>query len=238
MIISAFHGFGPGRKKSGQQQGHYTLVRTQKRLRRLDVIQFVSLHAAILFQALFLCVGLILGAVFSRNADQSFLQRLDLLFFSDLSTRASGSAVLIFASSAASSFLFIFACFLLGLSLWGAFFLPVIPFLRGFGFGLISGYLYLSYGLKGIGFQCLVILPGAYLCILGILHAAKEATHFSRSLANSFSSKINDPVKTTNHNPSFKYYFTRFAFFLLIVFAAAVVDVLTSVCFAGMFSFQ
>jgi len=233
MMISTFRGFSRNKRRV-ENRGIDTLMLISGTHWTKSVSGFISKHAAILFQALFLCGGLIFGAVFSGRADTALLERLDLLFYSSIPNRISQPFPSVFISSAASSFLFVFACFLFGLSLWGSFLIPVIPLIRGFGFGLISGYLYAFYGLKGVLFQLLVILPGAYICILGILHAATEGSRFSRSLANQFFSK-----KGRESEPlPFVGYLTRFGLFLLIAAAAAVVDALTAVCFSGMFSFD
>ncbi len=124
-----------------------------------------------------------LGAVYSRSAGLRSLSRLDFLFAGNFKARAAQPLVTIFSASFASAFLFIFACFLCGLSMWGAFFIPVIPFFRGFGLGLTSGFLYVTYGWKGFLYNLAVILPGAFFCCLAILAASLEGIRYSRSLA-------------------------------------------------------
>ena len=90
--------------------------------------------------------------------------------------------------------------------------------------GMTSGYLYALYGFHGVIFNFLVILPGAFLCCLALLLAAKESMHLSRNITNS------GGLNT-------KAYFLRFGKALMICFLAAVLDLLTTVCFAGLFSF-
>jgi pyrroline-5-carboxylate reductase len=129
----------------------------------------------------------------------------------------------------ASAFLFVFACFLCGLSIWGMFLIPFIPFFRGFGLGLTAGYLYACYGGKGVLFTFIVILPGAYICCLAILLAARNGIGFSHLLASLNSNKVN--------HTKLKIYTLRFGVALGIVFLASLIDLLLSVCFGGLFSF-
>jgi stage II sporulation protein M len=116
--------------------------------------------------SLLLLAGLAVGAVFARNSGADLLERLDFLFAGNFKARATASFLSIFSASFASAFLFIFACFLCGLSMWGIFFIPFILFFRGLGLGLTSGYLYAVYGGIGILFNLVVILPGAFFCCL------------------------------------------------------------------------
>ena len=130
MRISTFHGFPRLPKQSRPSSGSFRLGNLPF---GTAVLQFIREHAAILLQTCFLCAGLIWGASFSKHADAALLERLDFLFFSSMQCRFHGSVPAVLIASAASSFLFLLACFLLGLSLWGAALIPVVPFFRGFG---------------------------------------------------------------------------------------------------------
>ncbi len=189
-------------------------------------------HILVLFSILLIC-GMIFGAIFARNAGMEALDKLDFLFYSNFKTRAIQSVVSVFAASFASSFIFIFICFLCGLSMWGMFIIPAVLFFRGFGLGLTSGYLYAAYGFKGILFNFSVILPGAFVCCLAILLAAREGSRFSRRIASCGAM----PESRTISPPKMKLYLLRFGAILALAFSAALLDVLFSACFAGMFSF-
>jgi len=180
-----------------------------------------------------LIIGMIFGAIFARNAGMDALNRLDFLFYSNFKMRAVQSVISIFAASFASSFIFVFICFLCGLSMWGMIIIPAVLFFRGFGLGLTSGYLYAAYGLKGILFNFSVILPGAFVCCLAILLAAREGSRFSRRIASCGAM----PESGTISPSKIKLYLLRFGAILALAFSAALLDVLFSACFAGLFSF-
>ena len=103
-------------------------------------------------------------------------------------------------------------------------FVPAILFFRGYGVGLTAGFLCYTYHWMGALFHLLVLLPGVSFICLALLFSSREAFRASRSLAR------------TGHL-DFKIYVMRFGFTLSLAFGAAVVDVITSVCFAGFFSF-
>lgn len=198
-----------------------------------EFVEALRTNRALVLFSFVLIAGMILGAVFARHADLAALDRLDFLFYSNFKARAVQTFTSVFAASFASSFIFIFICFLCGLSMWGMFLIPAVLLFRGFGLGLTSGYLYAAYGLKGILFNFAVILPGAFVCCLALLLAAREGSLFSRRIASCATSS----EKGTISEQKMKIYLLRFGAILALAFFAALIDVLFSTCFAGMFSF-
>ena len=179
--------------------------------------------------ALILLGGLVLGAIYARTAGFDALDRLDFLFAGNFRARRTEPYLSIFTASFASSFLFVFTCFLCGLSMWGIIFVPAVLIFRGFGLGLTSGYLYAAYGWKGILYNLSVILPGAFFCCLAILMASLEAMRFSRLIASG--------SRNASARNSLRSYAGRFGIILLISCLAAGIDLLLSICLGWMFVF-
>jgi stage II sporulation protein M len=194
-----------------------------------DLKQAVTMNKTICLLALLFLIGMTVGAVVSRNAGFRSISHLDFLFAGNFKARLNQPFVAIFSASFASAFLFILACFLCGLSIWGAFLLPAIPFFRGFGLGLTSGFLYAAYGWKGFLYNLSVILPGAFLCCIAILFGTMEGIRYSRSLAL-------HRVYAPGGKP-IRIYVTRFAGILGCACVAAIIDTLMSALFGGFFSF-
>lgn len=186
-------------------------------------------RGTVLLSLLFLA-GMAMGAVYARNAGFDVLKELDFLFAGNFKARSSAPSGTVFLASFASSFLFLLLCFLCGLSMWGAFFIPLIPVFRGFGLGLTSGYLYAVYGGKGILFNLVVILPGAFLCCLSILLAAREGMRFSRMVAGHGADSGVNGAKV-------RLYSLHFGAYLGVAFLSALCDLLFAACFGGLFSF-
>ncbi len=187
-------------------------------------------RALILLSMIFL-TGMVLGSLYAKTVGFEALAQMDFLFAGNFKARTTQPFVSAFTASFASAFLFVLACFLCGLSMWGAFMIPLILCFRGFGLGLTSGYLYATYLWKGILYNLVVILPGAFICCLSILLAAREGIHFSRLLA---SGQRKTPNGTSS---SLKLYILHFGIILAGICFAAGMDFLLTVCFSGLFSF-
>lgn len=184
----------------------------------------VRSHLALYLLAICLLAGTVCGTIASVHSGSQMLQRFDVFFQTSASVRLSEPVYLVFSASFASSFLFLLVCFLCGLSMWGFLFVPAILFFRGYGVGLTAGFLCFSYQWKGALFHLFVLLPGIFFICLALLLAGREAFRASRGLAHTGHLEI-------------KHYIIRFGFTLSLAFGAAIVDVVTSVCFAGFFSF-
>ena len=195
-----------------------------------ELAETVRTNRGTVLLALLFLAGMALGAVYARNADFTVLDELDFLFASNFRIRSSTPEYSVFLASFVSSFLFLLLCFLCGLSLWGIFLIPLIPVFRGFGLGLTSGYLYAVYGGKGVLFNLIVILPGAFFCCLSILLAAKEAMGFSRMVSGHGAESGLSGAKV-------KLYSLHFGAYLGISFLSALCDLLFAACFGGLFSF-
>ncbi len=193
-----------------------------------DLLSAVKDNRAMVLLALLFLAGMVGGTFYSRSTQLCTLSRLDFLFAGNFKARLTQPLVTVFAASFASAFLFVLVCFLFGLSMWGAFCIPVVPIFRGFGLGLTAGYLYSVYGGKGILFYFAVILPGAFLCCFSILAAALEGICYSRALASHRMSQTGEGFRT---------YMLHFGLALALACASAGLDTLLTAVFGGCFSF-
>ena len=200
---------------------------------RGGILQIFRQQFLLVFLGLFLIAGLILGVIFIRNADYSLLKTLDFVFFSNVKARSALPVLSILVASLASSFLFLLFCFLCGLSIWGAYCVPLAPLFRGFGMGITAGYLYAAYGFQGFLFHLAVILPGAFICLIAILIASRESMLFSKKIH--LGRKTEEQEAQPKNNV--RHFFIRFSILTGILIIGALVDVLTTVCFSGLFVF-
>ena len=188
-----------------------------------DAVKLVKKHFLLFLNLFFFLSGMLGGILFSRNLHQEALSGLDFLFQATVQSRT-GSVGTVFAASFASSFLFLFLCFLFGLALWGFLLTPPVLFFRGVGLGVSSGYLYAAYHFKGILFYCVVVLPGALVCGAALILAAREAMRTSRSIGR-------------GEHWNMKLYCVRFGGVLILAAGAALTDAVLSFCLSGLFSF-
>lgn len=182
---------------------------------------------------LFLLVGMAFGAYYARFADENTLINLDFFLASNFKMRTDPSIITTFMVSLTSSFIFILTAFLMSLCVYGTVLLPLLPFYRGFGIGLTAGYLYSTYGLKGIGFHFLVLLPGVFISAVGIIMSTRESILLSIKLAE----KVFPNSNLDKVWPNFKSYLKKSGYIIIILCIAAGIDLIFSGIFAKMFSF-
>lgn len=188
-------------------------------------------HRVKLLLALAVVVGALFGVLLAARADADILMKLDFLFNSNYTQRSSMPSATIFIASSASTFLFLLVCFLFGLAVWGIALAPFLPFIRGIGLGMTSGYLYVTEGGWGALFYLIVLLPGAFVSCIAILLGAESAMDFSKSLRKSgFAECAEDPPSTSR-------YIQRLGAALLLGFFGAVLDTLLAAAFARCFPF-
>ena len=177
--------------------------------------------------------GILYGSLSGASADRELLSRLDLIFQTNFTIRSAQGLFSSFAASFASSSLFIASIFLLGLSLWGGFLAVLMPLFKGFGYGLSVGYLYGAYHFKGVLYNLLVILPGAFLSSLVISAASyfafRSTLHTVIGLFRSAS-----PFDFRSH---LKTYCRLMLAMLALCALSALLDMLCSLCFSHFFSF-
>ena len=128
--------------------------------KQINIGQDREVKGAIIAVSVF-ASGMIIGSGFWNNhiSTDFFLKIFD--YFIDVRSRNSFSEL--FASELAFNCLFLFFILMTGFSSVGCFVMPVIPFLRGFGYGILSGYLFCEYMMTGIGYYLITVFPSAVI---------------------------------------------------------------------------
>lgn len=203
-------------------------------LKNLDVKYFCKRYLKHIAFVLLLLVGLAVGAVFARNADEQLMNSLDFLFTTNISARLDQDAFGIFCACFASDFIFLFAIFLLGMAPWG---IPVMPFVilfKGFGTGITAGYLVSLHALTGVGFYLLIILPGTFLFCFALVLMSVNSLNCSAKMFMQIIGKTN---QITAFSGQIKRYLSRSMSSLIMTFCAAIIDTALWMMFSGAFKF-
>lgn len=195
---------------------------------------FLKRYGTLCFLTGFFLIGLIFGAFCARDADKSFLNSLDFIFATDFESRSEQTIFVTFAASMTSSFIFFIAEIFSALSAWGAVSLPIILWFKGIGVGISAGYLYKTYGLQGIGFYMLVMLPGVIILTIVLILQARRSLHFSVSV---WSRLCKRKTHLRSSEPVLSQFLINSCYMLLGVAIASLTDALTSTFFAGLFNF-
>jgi len=199
-------------------------------LKKGELKAFVSKWGSAMFFAAMLVLGLGFGCACAGSLSESALKNLDFLFTTNLPQRLSGGAWGVFCAGFASDFLFLFAAFLMGMSLWGAAALPFIAFFKGFGIGVSAGYLLITYGLKGVLFYASVLLPGIVVFSVALVYELSAAYCLFKHLLRVLSGKTKSGFKE-----QFRLYLKSGLKYLALSFAAAVTDAVLWIGLAGVF---
>lgn len=199
----------------------------------VSLIDLIKENLLISFFVFLIIIGIIVGTIFAKNADEILLNILRSIFLNNYSLRSTQSLLETFSTSIVSSFIFVVLAVLMGMTMWGNITVPMLNFFKGFGLGISSGYLYLAYGFKGILFNLIVVFPGAFLSALALIISSKQAMKFSSILAFS-GLRVKGKIREV---PSVKIFLMNNCKSFIIVGISAAVDMLFSWWFAGLFKF-
>lgn len=219
--------FSIGRNKHHNYHGYSAYKRF------ISLKDFISCYYVHLLYFIIFIAGIVFGSFSVSNATKSFLDSLDFLFVTNLSSRLELSAFSVFCSSLASNFIFVFSAFLMAFSVWGIATLPLLSAFKGYGVGVSSAYLFLQHSVTGIGFYILVILPGTVLFLFAFIIVLKESTTASFSLFKFYVTSKSDFISQQRT----KAYLFRYSFVLIFAALSSLVDMLLWIIFANMFNF-
>ncbi len=185
----------------------------------------------IIIYLLFL-VGLLCGVMVIKNASDAFSQFVGSLVKNFIEQRNTQGFTLVFWNSFLSALPYFLALFLFGVSPAGSAVVPSILFLRGLGIGLICGYLYRFFIIKGIAFSALLIIPAAMLVSFIFILASRESFGFSLILAR----LVLPSSPAMRLSGDFKLYCFRYLFLAGLLLLASLVDAVLSICFLRFFN--
>lgn len=174
-------------------------------------------------------IGLFLGAKMAGQASSGWLERLLELLRTQRLNRAGLSAFGSALSYFTTDVIFMLLAFLLGLCAAGLPFLLMLPVLRGLGVGVVSGWLYASYSLPGVGYSVLVLYPATVVSVLIMLAYCKESMLMSGDMLLMLTGK------QERTESSLRLYATRYLVLLLVSILAAALDAICFSAFSGIF---
>lgn len=197
-------------------------------LEKYEIISTGKNNKSLITMVVLLISGMIIGSISVHEINLEILHKIDFLFLNNFKEIIVKPGLDVFVSSIVKLFLIILLLEFSALSFWGSALIPAIIFFRGFSIGLTTGYLYLIYGLKGIAFYILIMLPGMFISLLCAILFAAEAFKFSVKFAKTL-------LPHANNQGLFGCFLTHLkkskCSFILIPVSA-----LVDACFMAMFS--
>ena len=181
-----------------------------------------------------LFLGIALGCMEVKHSSETFDNLLQYIIKDFFTRRAQVPFYKSFLYSFLSSFFIILILFFIGLSPVGFPVILLVPFFRGFGLGIVSGYLYQQYQLKGIAYSLLTIYPYSILSVTALVLCSLESWKMSARLITVFHhSKFN----SLDFSRESKIYLVRFIFYLGIILISSIFDVVLTKLFSSFFIF-
>ena len=174
-------------------------------------------------------LGLFLGARTAAGASSGWQAHIMELLRAQRLNRMGNSVFSNALGYFAGDLLFLALAYLLGLCAVGLPFLLLLPVLRGLGIGVVSGWLYMTYGPTGVGYSVLVLYPAAVVSILVMLAGCKESMLMSSDMLLMLGGKLE------RAESNLRLYSTRYFVLVLASIFAAALDALAFMVFSGVF---
>lgn len=193
----------------------------------------LPIRREILMFSILLLSGLLIGVLVAKNGNESILTQVNRMFDSFYSVRENQSISASVVNSLKVSCAFWLINLLFGLCIIGVPFVTVIPVIRGLGIGIVTGYIYSIYGIKGIGYCFLIIFPGALISFIALIYAVSDS--FKMSLYT-LSSCVNSGAPKGGAE-KIKIFAVRQIFYLMLFAVSAFIDGIANKLFAGVFNF-
>lgn len=193
----------------------------------------LPIRREILMFSILLLSGLLIGVLVAKNGNESILAQVSRMFDSFYSVRENQSIGASVINSLKVSCAFWLINILFGLCIIGIPFVTAIPVIRGLGIGLVTGYIYSIYGIKGIGYCFLIIFPGALISFIALIYAVSDS--FKMSLYT-LSSCVNSGAPKGGAE-KIKIFAVRQIFYLILFAVSAFTDGIVNKLFAGVFNF-
>lgn len=186
-------------------------------------------NSRIFFLAVFFAIGIIFGAVLI-NKPFGLVEKITEIAENFMHYRAEKGMGENFIDSLRICLSFNIITIFFGFSLIGYPFVMWLPFLRGLGFGALSGYLYSVYRMSGLGYCVLTVYPGAIVSVFSFLLACNDSCEYSK---NAFAKAIKGRGQFEKGET--KYFMTRQMIFASICIASAATDAVFTALFTGFF---
>lgn len=193
----------------------------------------LPIRREILMFSILLLSGLLIGVLVAKNGNESILAQVSRMFDSFYSVRENQSIGASVINSLKVSCAFWLINILFGLCIIGIPFVTAIPVIRGLGIGLVTGYIYSIYGIKGIGYCFLIIFPGALISFIALIYAVSDS--FKMSLYT-LSNCVNSGAPKGGAE-KIKIFAVRQIFYLMLFAVSAFIDGIVNKLFAGVFNF-
>ena len=199
-----------------------------------DILNFGKNNKTLVFMFVCLLMGVVWGSMSAGCINFETLDVLNGVFLNDFKERMTQNGTEVFVSSLSLYFIFALALELSALAVWGVVSVPLTVCFKGLGIGLSGGYLYMIYGLKGIAFYILILVPGIVISSIAFVLFGATAFKNALAIAKKIMPKTDNGADVWNSVvPGIK----KLGYCTLLLCFSSFVDMCFMMMFSGFFSF-
>lgn len=176
-------------------------------------------------------LGLIIGSFTVKNGNYYLTAKITEYYMQYLKSKITFSGAAVFFNTFLISSLLLLLNYFIGLCAIGIPFAALIPFCLGCVIGTVSGYIYETYMLKGLGYCAIIIFPAAVVITASIILSCRESITMSSTMMSLLSQRPRGRQKT------FKEYSVKFLFYLAALAGGSIIETAMTKLFISLFSF-
>lgn len=197
---------------------------------RKSILEVVNQNNSLIFIILCYIIGILCGVLFFKYNNQNGLYYYNE--FNKLYEELKSGFAVNFGLALLRQLPYAAAVFLAGSSMIGVVIAPAVTCLRGATYGIIMSYTCNAFGLMGIVFNLLILIPPAVISAIAIILSSRESFGFSLCLA-----RLALPNCTTPKiDKDFKLFCLRQIFVFLFFLAAALLEGFMATSFTPFFN--
>ncbi|MBR5273085.1 MAG: stage II sporulation protein M [Clostridia bacterium] len=175
--------------------------------------------------------GIVIGALIFSKTTSDLNNSIDVLYDNFVSSAREKSFISNFTDTFINSMVYLFLFFIMGTNAVGIPFIYFITCIKGIGNGIISGYLYSTFGLQGVGFSTLVIFPYALISGIIVILMGDSSIKLSKNIFLSMTGK-----SYTESEITIKKYCINFIIYTAFFIVASMIDAIFKVSFSNTFN--
>ncbi len=126
--------------------------------------------------------GIFIGSFFINNAEGEIVTKISSIMHENFSGREKDTSLQLFTDAFIKYAVFLLLTFFFGLCGLGYPIVATVPLLCGIANGLMSGYLYQSFGLHGLFYCLLTIYPSLAISVTSLIIGACESMEMSKTI--------------------------------------------------------
>lgn len=194
------------------------------------VIKDILKNSKNYFLAFLFILGILFGALFIKQGNEKTFEGIEEIVTAYIQAKTGQGMLQIFLSSAFVNVFFTLINIFLGFSLIGYPLIIWLPFLRGLGLGVFSGYMYSFYKIAGLGYCAFLIYPGAVISAFAFILACCDSGDYSK---NAYEKSIR--AKGQFEKDETKIYLFRQLIYFAVCLCSSLIEALFTAGFSRLF---